>query len=70
MTSRRPLLHILLDEEEMEESIYYLLNDHGVKANPNLVDEATQMSPLCAAIQNECSLMILQQLIEAGADIN
>ena len=60
----------MIDEDDSEEVCYYLLLEHGVKANPNLVDEATNLTPLCAAIQNNTSNIIVQQLIEAGADID
>lgn len=59
VTTTRPLLHIIIDEDDMEEVCYYLLFDHGIKANPNLVDEATNLTPLCASIQNQCSTIII-----------
>ena len=50
VVSKRPLLHVLLDEDDQEEAIYYLLFDNKIKAAPNLVDEATSLTPLCAAV--------------------
>jgi ankyrin repeat protein len=61
-------LHLLI-EDEKEELVDFVLNSAELRADPELIDEKTQMTPLCAAIQG-CSLEIVQLLVEAGADVN
>lgn len=46
---KRVLLHILIEDEE-EELVDFMLNKATIKANPNLIDEKTGLSPLCLAI--------------------
>ena len=46
----RPLLHLAI-EEEMEEVVEFILKEAPIKADPNLVDLKTELTPLCAALQ-------------------
>lgn len=68
MEEGRPLLHLLI-EEEKHDLISFILKDTVLKADPELSDSKTELTPLCAAIQS-CSIESVRLLIEAGADIN
>ena len=65
---KRVLLHILI-EDEREEEIAFILKDSAIKADPNIIDYKTKMTPLCAALQT-CLFDIVKLLIENGADVN
>ena len=38
------------EDQEKTEIIKYILQDTQIKANPNLVDPKTELTPLCTAI--------------------
>ena len=61
-------MHILIEEEETE-TIKYLLFDAEIKADPNIIDNKSKITPLVSAIQDGY-LDIVKLLIEAKADAN
>jgi ankyrin repeat protein len=46
----RPLLYLAI-EEEKEEVVNFILHETKIKANPELMDSKTNMTPLALAIQ-------------------
>jgi ankyrin repeat protein len=64
---KRILIHILI-EEDKNELVDFILNKATIKANPNLKDTKTLLTPLCSAI-NECNLEVVKLLVAAGADL-
>ena len=46
---KRVLLHILI-EDDMVDEIDFILNKSQIKADPNIEDLKTGMTPLCAAL--------------------
>ena len=65
---QRVLLHILIEDEETE-LIDFILNKSEIKADPNLIDKKTLLTPMCFAIQ-EGYHNIVKLLVEAGADVD
>ena len=64
----RPLLHLAIDDDEIE-VVRFILNEAVIKANPDLVDDKSGLTPLALAIQNG-SLEMVKLLVLAGADPN
>ena len=46
---KRVLIHILI-EEDQDDLVEFLLNKATIKADPNLRDTKTMLTPLCSAI--------------------
>ena len=64
---KRVLIHILI-EEDKEDLVDFILNKSTIKADPNLRDTKTQLTPLCSAI-NEGNLNVVKMLVAAGANL-
>ena len=64
----RPLLHLLI-ESEYDELIDFFLFKCPIKADPNLIDDKTEITPLCSAVA-EGYLNIVKMLIKAGANVD
>ena len=46
---KRMLIHILI-EEDQDDLVDFILNKAAIKADPNLKDTKTMLTPLCSAI--------------------
>jgi ankyrin repeat protein len=65
---QRVLLHVLIEDEETD-LVEFILFKATIKADPNLVDQKSGLTPLCSAI-NEGYIEIVKYLLKAGADVN
>ncbi len=61
-------MHILIEDEELE-LIDFFLFQNSIKADPNIFDPNTFLTPLCNAIQNG-NFETVMLLVKAGADID
>ena len=62
------MIHILIDDEELE-LIEYFLFENNIKADPNIFDPNTFLTPICNAIQNG-NFEIVKLLVKASADLD